>query len=284
MKNEIVLVLGGSAGLGEAIACDIAINQGKKVLIIGRNIQKMKEIVKKSNNLSYFQTDIRVNKEIDKCINYLKKYKVSVLINSATVQNLELLQDISDSKFNESMNVNVNAPRKIITKLIENNILVNNARILFISSTSRYNYQKGMGLYSMSKAASFVLTNMLKKEYGNKYLFSSLYPGTMYGTKTADNMANSKVEEIINLRKKMKEFLHNNKQIRILSPNQVAPFVSWVLYGTSDDEFLNPIKSIKDERKALSLDEWDLRDCKLYKGCKIECGELLRDLSSFLGE
>ena len=286
MKNKIVLLIGGSSGLGEAIAYDIVNNYSKKVLIIGRNEQKMKSIVKKNKNLLYYKVDITKNKDIDKLINYLKtNYIVTSVINSATIQNLQLLEKISDAKFNDSMNVNVNGPRKIITKLIKNDILIKNGRVLFISSTSRYNYQSGMGLYSMSKAASFALTNMLKKEYKGKYLFGSLYPGTLYGTKTAQGMADSKIVEIMNLRKRLKEFLHNNKQIRILSTEQVAPFVTWVLFQTSDDAFEDPMKCIINKsNEILSTNEWDIRDCKFYNNCPIECGELLRDLSNFLGD
>ena len=98
-------------------------------------------------------------------------------------------------------------------------------------------------------------------------------------------MAECKIPEILELRKKLKEFLHNNKQIRILSPEQSASFISWVIMKTSNSEFENPNLLLVSTGKynPLSTDEWDIRDCKLYNGCPIECGEMLRDLANFLG-
>ncbi|MBQ2836281.1 MAG: SDR family oxidoreductase [Clostridia bacterium] len=283
--KKVILVIGGSAGIGEAVAKEIANAYEKDVVIIGRNEEKMKTIAKENCRIEYIKTDITNNNEIEELIKQLKnKYIISAIVNSATVQNLSMLNDITDEIFDESMNVNVKAPLKIISKIVEQKILMEKGRILFISSTSRYNIQKGMGLYSISKAASFALTNVMKKEYNNQYLVSSLYPGTIFGTKTAKGMADSEIPEILELRKKMKEFLHNNKQIRILSPEQSASFINWVLLKTTDEEFSNPVILLKDNiMNALSDDEWDIRDCKLYEGCPIECGELLRDLSEFLG-
>ena len=282
--KEAILILGGSAGIGEASAKKLASDYKKQVLILGRNEEKMKNIVKECKNIQYFKVDISEEKEIIKLIEYLKNnYILESIINSATIQNLSLSNDVTDELLDESINVNVKSPLKIITRIIENNILKENGRILFISSTSRYNIQKGMGLYSISKAASFALTNVLKKEYKSKYLVTSLYPGTIFGTKTAQGMADCKIPEILELRKKLKEFLHNNKQIRILSPEQAASFIVWVLMETSNLEFEDCNLLLKDKKEALSTEEWDIRDCKLYNGCPIECGDLLRDLAGFLG-
>lgn len=282
--KDVILVLGGSAGIGEAVAKELANKYNKNILIIGRNEQKMKDIALGNSNIQYFKADISKEEEIASLIKYLKdNYVVESVINSATIQNLSLLEDVTDELFDESMNVNVKAPLKIITKIIKNDILKENARILFISSTSRYNIQKGMGLYSISKAASFALTNVLKKEYKDKYYISSLYPGTIFGTKTAQGMAECKIPEILELRKNLKEFLHNNKQIRILSPEQSASFISWVMMETSNKEFEDPKSVLKNAAEALSTEEWDIRDCKIYNNCPIECGCLLRDLSDFLG-
>lgn len=284
--KEVILILGGSAGIGEAIAKDLSNNYKKQVIIVGRNEDKMEIIAKENRNIQYFKSDISKEEEINGLVEFLKEnYIIEGIINSATVQNLSLLKDVTDELFDESMNVNVKAPLKIITKVIENNILKEKGRILFISSTSRYNIQKGMGLYAISKSASFALTNVLKKEYKDKYFISSLYPGTIFGTKTAQGMAECKIPEILELRKKLKEFLHNNKQIRILSPEQSASFISWVIMKTSNSEFENPNLLLVSTGKynPLSTDEWDIRDCKLYNGCPIECGEMLRDLANFLG-
>ena len=97
--KEVILILGGSAGIGEAIAKDLSNNYKKQVIIVGRNEDKMEIIAKENRNIQYFKSDISKEEEINGLVEFLKEnYIIEGIINSATVQNLSLLKDVTDEK------------------------------------------------------------------------------------------------------------------------------------------------------------------------------------------
>ncbi|WP_175491978.1 SDR family oxidoreductase [Paenibacillus sophorae] len=284
--EKAVLITGGSAGIGKALAKIVSEKYKYKVLIVGRNEEQMKDIVKECSNIDFIKADLSKADGIKKIVEAVsqRNTKLNYLVNNAAVQNLSLLKDITEEQFDESMNVNVKAPLMLVKGLMETNMFEKNTRILMVSSSSRYNIQKGMGLYSVSKEAMFTLHKVMKKEYAESLLISSVYPGTVYGTKTAKGMEASKIPEIIELRKDMKEFLSSNKSIRILSPDQAALFISWVLCNTSDEEYIKPKLARNFNDTVINEEEWDIRDCEFYINCPYKDGTKLKQLANFLGK
>ena len=87
IKNKVAIVTGASTGIGFAIAQQLAIS-GAKVLLVSRNIKKLKKAVKKiredNGEVDFISCDVSkastVKKVIKKC---LKKWnKINILINN----------------------------------------------------------------------------------------------------------------------------------------------------------------------------------------------------------
>jgi NAD(P)-dependent dehydrogenase (short-subunit alcohol dehydrogenase family) len=285
MKN-IVLVTGGGTGIGSALSKLLASKYQLKVLIIGRTLETLKQTAKGENNIEYLQVDLACEKEIDNISQYIlnKHYKIKYLINNAVVQNLSMLLGVSSDLYSLSMNINVRAPLLLVNKFLKTKLFVKKARVLMIDSSIRYNIQKAMGLYAISKSALFTLTQVMRKELNDQLLVNSIYPGNVAHTKTAKGMKEPKIPEILHKRKLLKEFLCNHKTIKILSPNDSAKFIAWVLCETSDYQFLYPERNIKPKTPTLlSFEEWDIRDCECYNGCSVNDGATQRQLADFLG-
>ncbi|MDD3028860.1 MAG: SDR family NAD(P)-dependent oxidoreductase [Alphaproteobacteria bacterium] len=284
MMKNVALITGGSAGIGAALARLLASEYGIRVFIVGRTLESLKKTTEAQPYIEYIQADISTDEGLDEIIHHLNRDQVSIryLVSNAAVQNLSMLSDVTSEMFSNSINTNVRGPLKLITGMLHNERFLPNARILTVSSTSRNNIQKGMGLYAISKSALFTLTKALRKELEGQLLINSIYPGTVNGTNTAQSMQESKIPEILELRSRLKTFLRNNKQIRIISPEDSAEFLAWVLCNTSDQQFANPAIAIKENTVPMGLDEWDIRDSECYIGCDLTAGTKLRALEAFL--
>lgn len=84
-KNKVALVTGGSSGLGKATA-ELLINKGAKVLITGRNQDKLERVANEIGAQS-FCGDVSNDDEVDKMYGYLKEHvgSLDILINNAGI-------------------------------------------------------------------------------------------------------------------------------------------------------------------------------------------------------
>lgn len=111
-KNEVVLIIGGSKGIGFEIAKEM-FNQGKKVLICSRS-KKVVDAAKKkidpsSSKVFGFKVDITSDRDIQSLVKFIKTKlkRVDVLINTAGV--FEPFGEFDRVSFNEHQsNINLN--------------------------------------------------------------------------------------------------------------------------------------------------------------------------------
>ena len=89
LKNKVYLITGGTSGIGYAVGINI-INNGGKVILIGRNKKKIKNINNKSHkekNLIAVACDISNEVEIESLFKFIRKiYKrLDGLVNCAGI-------------------------------------------------------------------------------------------------------------------------------------------------------------------------------------------------------
>lgn len=111
MKNKVVVITGGSSGIGEALAKKFA-EEGSKVLIGARNTQALgrvaAEIKNKGGEVGFLQCD--VSDELD-CKNLILKAvdtygSIDVLINNAGVSMRAIFEDLDLSVIKRLMDIN----------------------------------------------------------------------------------------------------------------------------------------------------------------------------------
>jgi len=159
MIRKTALVTGSSRGIGKSI----------------------KEILSKDGidiiNPSRDELDLSSPKSIDEFLSQLST-RVDIVINNAGILKVGQHDEISTDDFHEVFQVNVVAPFKIISGVIEDMKQQKFGRIVNISSIWGQKSREGRALYSSSKAALDALTRSLAIEFASyNILINSVAPG-----------------------------------------------------------------------------------------------------------
>ena len=159
MKRKTALVTGSSRGIGKSIK-EILSKDGIDVISPSRD-----------------ELDLSSPKSIDGFLSQLTTY-VDIVINNAGILKVGQHDEISTDDFHEVFQVNVVAPFKIISGVIEDMKHQKFGRIVNISSIWGQRSKEGRTLYSSSKAALDALTRSLAIEFASyNILINSVAPG-----------------------------------------------------------------------------------------------------------
>ena len=145
LNNKIVLITGGTGGIGKSIAIKM-LECGAKVIVCGTNQNKINSLVNKVNNNNFKGMIINLN-EIDKFDNKIKEAKcqeklfgkINVLVNCAGIHSTKNLMDylsITEDDYTKIMDTNLKGTyfisQSIAKYMISNKI---KGHILNISSS-----------------------------------------------------------------------------------------------------------------------------------------------------
>ena len=157
MKDKVVIITGGSSGIGKALAQQFG-SKGSKIIITGRNVEELnrtvEELKKKGIEIIGCQADVtRIEdntKMVDAAINTFGK--IDVLINNAGISMRALFQDVDLKVIHQVMDINffgtINATHYCLP-----HILKSKGSIIGISSIAGYRGLPGRTGYSASKFA-----------------------------------------------------------------------------------------------------------------------------------
>lgn len=186
LDNKIIIVNGGTSGIGEATSLDLAKN-GATVIICGRNKERGEEIVRRISAFGGKAFFCSLDVTDDNSINSMKEFvehgfkKVDVLFNNAGIYPVEpSLEDADRIQINMIFDNNI-AGMVMVTKAIvpfikeSNGVIINTASIGGMESfTSGQSYG-----YTGAKAAVIKFSKMLAKKYGRDFRTNCICPGTI---------------------------------------------------------------------------------------------------------
>lgn len=164
--SNTVFISGGSAGIGLEIAKQFSA-KGNKVIINGRNKERLENALKQLNNAIAIQGDLSVESERIRIANELKQNHsdLNVVINNAGEAYAYSLSESGSAFENAAKEINTNYIAIIhFTELLLPVLKEKaNAAIVNVTSIVGLYPQGGLPTYSASKAALHAYTQLLRK-------------------------------------------------------------------------------------------------------------------------
>jgi NAD(P)-dependent dehydrogenase (short-subunit alcohol dehydrogenase family) len=190
MTNKIVLVTGGSRGLGRDMALKLAEKDYDVIITFQSNKEAadavIKDITAKGRKAAALQLDVAESKSFDAFVNSVKQTlqsvfnaeKIDALVNNAGVGLHANIGDVPEEGLDLMYSVHLKAPYLLTQKLLP--IFNNGGSIVNVSSgLTRFSYP-GFSAYAIMKSAVDSLTSYQALEFGNRQIrVNTLAPGAI---------------------------------------------------------------------------------------------------------
>ncbi len=168
LKNKVAVVSGSSMGIGKAIALEL-LQQGAKVLLNGRDREKLKSTKKEFAGLGYevpvVTADIRSPEQCYFLIaETLKSYgRLDILVNNAGLSSRGSVEEMADMNFKLLSETNYTGAAHL-SKYAIPYIKETQGNIIFINSAGGFRGMPYNSAYSASKMAQAGLADALRIE------------------------------------------------------------------------------------------------------------------------
>ena len=219
--NKVVVVTGGSRGIGAEIVKFLAKLGYKVVLIYNKSESYAQDVKKQLNNVEIFKADVSKKEEANALIDFaIKKYgKIDVLINNAGIAQTKLFTEITDEDWKDIIDTNLNSAFYCSREAVKNMIHNKSGLIINISSIWGITGASCEVAYSTSKAAINGFTKALAKELG---------PSNIRVNAIAPGIINTEMNSYLS-----KDELKNIKEEipleKIGDPVDIAKCVKWLI-------------------------------------------------------
>ena len=171
--NKVIIVTGGSRGIGAEIVKSLARNKNNKVVLnynksedCAKNVEN--ELRKEGFTVDIFKADVSKREEADNLIKYVEnKYKkIDVLINNAGISQTKVFTEITDEDWHNMVDTNLSSAFYCTREASKNMIHNKSGLIINISSIWGITGSSCEVHYSAAKAGLIGFTKALAKELG----------------------------------------------------------------------------------------------------------------------
>jgi len=220
LKGKVVLITGGSTGIGKAIA-KAFLEEGAKIIVFGLN--------KPDYNAEFYKVDISKEEDIKKSLQ--KITSIDIIVNNAGIARILNISETTTEILNSILDINFKGAfwtcRHALPKLKGGGCIINISSIAGIKSFPDY------GAYCASKAALVSLTKTLALELApRKIRANAIAPGVI-DTPIFSKMFESKDKASAQLKKWIEEIPLK----RAGTPEEIAHAAVFL----SQNEFVNGI-------------------------------------------
>lgn len=150
--NKVVVITGGSSGIGLAIAKKFDA-EGAKVAILGRDQQRLDLAATSFKNVLTFKGDVCKVSDLDHFYQEIQKKlgKIDILVANAGIAEMRPIQEVDEGFFDEMVNINYKGLYFSVQRSLP--FLNRGASIILISSAAAHIGWPGHSVYSSTKAA-----------------------------------------------------------------------------------------------------------------------------------
>jgi short-subunit dehydrogenase len=168
MKDKVVIITGGSSGIGKALAIEFG-SKGSRILITGRNKTELDktiwELSGKDIAIAGFQGDVSLENDNKRMAEEaIRKYgRIDILINNAGISMRALFEEVDLEVIRKVMDINFYGAL-YATKYCLPELKKNKGSIIGISSIAGFRGLPGRSGYSASKFALNGFLEVLRTE------------------------------------------------------------------------------------------------------------------------
>lgn len=185
-QNKVVVVTGGSRGIGAGIVKLLAKENYKIILNYNQSkdaAEKIKQELKdEGKEIEIFKADVSKREEAKELIKFaIAKYqKIDVLINNAGIAQVKLFTQITDEEWDRMIRTNLNSAFYCTQEALTYMITAQSGTIINISSIWGVTGGSCEVHYSVAKAGMDGMTKALAKELGPSHIrVNSIAPGVI---------------------------------------------------------------------------------------------------------
>jgi NADP-dependent 3-hydroxy acid dehydrogenase YdfG len=239
MKDKAIIVTGASSGIGKALAKNLAA-KGYAIFAVARSKERLEALAKEHANIIPVCADITVEQDRKSLIVKVAELGKPVdVVNNAGVAMPKSIDLITDAEWHKTFKTNVDAPYWLFRDCLP---YFDQSRVLNISSGLAHSTLPGTGVYSITKAALYMLYQVINTDLEpSKVIAGSLRPGII-DTEMQQQLRSKDVSEFPSVA--IFKGFHEQKQLR--DADDVAEYIANVLLNTTDADF--------------KLKEWNIDD------------------------
>ncbi|RMZ58789.1 SDR family oxidoreductase [Chryseobacterium nematophagum] len=171
LKGKVAVVTGGSGGIGSAVVKKLVENGASVLFTYFHGEDRAHTLMADLNNcpqVKAISADISCLSDIKNIFEVADNEfgGVDILVNNAAQISTNMIEDITETNYNDVMDINVKGSLFCIQQAIK--CLRNNGRIINISSINTVLPEPGAALYSASKAALEQFSCIASKEVASR--------------------------------------------------------------------------------------------------------------------
>ncbi|WP_020124754.1 SDR family NAD(P)-dependent oxidoreductase [Streptomyces canus] len=184
--DRVALVIGGSSGMGAAIALRLA-EEGAAVVVVGRDAEKLDRTVARAPEGSTIVSrvvDVRDEAAVVELVDGTAEefQRLDVLVNCAGVSDIGLLAELDTETWQDILAVNASSILYTARAAIPH-LKRTQGNIVNIGSSNALHKNYGQPAYSAAKSAAESLTASIAIEYGAQGIrANTVHPGVIYPT------------------------------------------------------------------------------------------------------
>ena len=166
LTNKIALVTGATGGIGRSIVKDF-IASGAKVVAVGRNQEKLKELNNEFGEMVFtMECDFNDKSQVSFLLeNAEKEYgNIDILVCNAGITKDNLALRLKDEDWDGVIEMNLNSTFRLNRSAIKSMMKRRYGRIINISSVIGLSGNAGQANYAASKAGIIAMSKSLAKE------------------------------------------------------------------------------------------------------------------------
>lgn len=170
-KDKVVVITGGSSGIGFAIACEL-LKHGAHLALIARCSNKLEKanerlrsLAGKKNRIESFPCDISVQAQVQQSVRQIHQQMgfIDVLINNAGIMRCGRFSEMQDKDFEEAWNINY-LGALYMSRAAWPYLKQRKGKLSFVCSVAGYLGLIGYTAYSPTKFAVSGLADALRME------------------------------------------------------------------------------------------------------------------------